>query len=187
MDDERKRAEILRLLEEGEMDVDEAVRRLEEGQAVAAPAAPARVGTSPTVKRWRWWWMMPFAVGLAFTALGGWLASLGGWWWVGVVPALAVGIPLMTLAAASGRWPWVHVRIDTGGGEWPRRIAISLPLPLGVTAWLLKRFSHRLPGLDETAIDELLIALQGNVSKDEPLSVLVEEGDAGERIEVYLG
>lgn len=69
----------------------------------------------------------------------------------------------------------------------PRRIAISLPLPLGLTARIL-RWRGLFPGsLDKTAIDDLILALEGNLSTDEPTYIEVDAGESGERIKIHLG
>jgi hypothetical protein len=46
----------------------------------------------------------------------------------------------------------------------------------------------RIPNLDETVIDDLILALEGNISKDTPLHIEVQEDETtGERVEIFLG
>ena len=166
-------------MEEGIIDVEEAVRRLTgEEEETAQPKAP---------RRWRAWWLIPFSIGLVLTAAGAGVATLGGWWWLCAGSLLLLGIPLLTLAAATSRSPWVHMRVDTGQESWPRRIAISLPLPIHFTAWILWAFGPRMKGLDQTAIDELLLALDEGVVSEGPIFVEVDESTTGEKVQVYLG
>jgi len=115
------------------------------------------------------------------------VATLGGWWWLCAGSLLLMGIPLLTLAAATSRSPWVHVRVNTGQDSWPRRIAISLPLPIRFTAWILRAFGPHMNGLDQTAIDELLLALDEGVFSEGPIFVEVDESTTGEKVQVYLG
>ena len=183
MGEDKKPEEILNQLEDGVIDVEEAVRQLMgEEETPQVKAKPTQVP-----RPWRAWWLIPFSIGLGLTAAGAGVATLGGWWWLCAGPLLLVGISLLTLAAATIRSPWVHVRVDTGNERWPRRIAISLPLPIRFTAWVLRVFGHRVKGLDQTAIDELLLALNEGVSSEEPIFVEVDEDSAGEKVQVYLG
>jgi hypothetical protein len=112
---------------------------------------------------------------------------VGGWWWLLAAPMLLAGGTILILLLASLGSPWVHVRVDTGQKSWPRRIAISLPLPLRISAWGLRTFGVYIPGLENTSLDELLVELEGSLSKGHPIQIEVEEGDSGERIQVYLG
>jgi len=184
MDEEKQPAEIISQLEEGLIDVEEAVRRLSDVEK----ASPKPDTELPEISRpWYAWWLIPFSVGLGITVAGAGVSTLGGWWWLCAGPLLLLGIPLVTLAAASSRSPWIHVRVSTGRDSWPRRIAISLPLPLRFTAWMLRFFSPKINGLDATGVDELLFALDEGLLSDTPIYIEVDEGEEGEKIQVYLG
>jgi hypothetical protein len=180
--DERLR--ILEQIDAGEIDVDDALRELQEinGQA-DTPASTAAMDK----KRYRHWWLILLAIGLGITGLGAWLGSLGGWWWLLAGPVLLLGVLAAAFAMATSNSMWVHVRVHTGQDSWPRRIAISMPIPLRLSAWFLRRFGHRIPQLDNTSVDELLVALQEGVSADSPIFIEVAEGERGERVEVRLG
>jgi hypothetical protein len=221
MEGDEKRAEILKKLEEGSIDVEEAIRQLSGGeeapsQEMALQAQPEDVldqlekgaidveqaiqrlsdegepqslksAVPKTPRRWRAWWLVPFSIGIGLTVAGAGVATIGGWYWLLAAPLLLVGIPLFTLAAATSSSPWVHVRVDTGQESWPRRIAISLPIPIRLTAWILRTFTPKINGFEETGIDELLIALDEGLLNDSPIFVEVYEGEGGEKVEVYLG
>jgi hypothetical protein len=180
MDDNERVMRILDQLEAGEIDADEATRRIDADPQEATAGVDGGLG-------WRQFWLVPLGVGTGLTALGGYLASLSGWWWLCAAPLLLVGIMGMTVAATTARSPWIHLRVRTGESEWPRRIAISLPVPVRFTAWLLDRFGGRMTGLDRTGVDELLLALEAGTALDAPIQVEVDRGDGGERIEVYFG
>lgn len=180
MEENKERLDVLGALEAGEIDVQEALRRLESQREPPPEEQP------PKRARPRdGWWTIPFGLGLGLIALGGWLAVLGGWWWIGVAFALLLGIPLVTLGAVSRGSPWVHIRVTTGQRSWPRRIVIRLPIR--PVAWLLRNFRSYVHDLRDTAVDELLLALDGSVSPESPLIVDVRGDKTGERVQVYLG
>ena len=93
----------------------------------------------------------------------------------------------MILSAATYKSPWVHVRIKTGEEQWPRRISISLPVPLGLTARILRWRGMSFGGLDETEIDDLILALEASLSADQPIYIEVDEGESGEKVKIILG
>lgn len=183
MDNDKKTVDVLNQLDEGVIDVDEAIRQLSEEEQVSQ----VEEERPEIARRLNAWWLIPFSIGLGLTAAGAGIATLGGWWWLCAGPLLLLGIPLMTLAAATSRSPWVHVRLNTGQDKWPRRIAISLPLPIRFTARILQFLGPKYKGLDQTAIDELLLALNEGVLSDELIYVEVDEGETGEKVQVYLG
>ncbi len=180
MDDKQESGKILSDLEAGKIDVGEALRQLEDPPA-AAPAPAVR-----TVRGWPDWWLVPLALSLALTAFGGWVASYQGWWWLLAGPALCLGIFGMVASVLSRTSPWVHIRVRSRrpGGD---RFSISLPIPVRLVAWGLRMAGPWTPGLDRTTVDELLMALDGNVSAESPVYVLVDDDEDGERVEVTLG
>ncbi|TET96834.1 MAG: hypothetical protein E3J30_10645 [Anaerolineales bacterium] len=183
MNDDQNSMEILDQLDAGQIDASEAAHRLsEEGEQ---HKQKAEVPNLP--KRWRNWWVIPFSIGFAMGVTGWGLSQLGGWWWVCAGPLMVLGAIAMILSVATYRSPWVHIRVKTGEDKWPRRIAISLPIPLSLTARILRWRGLFNGGLDETALDDLILALEGNLSTDEPIYIEVDEGGSGEHIEVYLG
>lgn len=190
---ERPERDILDQLETGDIDVGEAVRLIEgaapsETHSKSAPADGLVSPRSPSVGTWRSWWLLIPAFGLAFTAFGGWLGTIGGWWWLCAAPSLVVGILVLLLAVLTQNAPWLHVRVDTGQESWPRHVAISLPVPIRLASWGLRRWGHYASGLDATAVDELLLSLEGSIDADNPIHIEVHEDDeTGERIQVFLG
>jgi hypothetical protein len=191
MDSEHNDKDILRQLETGEIDVEEAVRRLEEddapGDLEVQPAA-TESGFEPP-KQWQNWWLIPLMVGLVVLVGGYLLSQLGGWWWACAAPTLFIGLVVVTLAAVSINSPWVHVRVkskDKGSGS---NVRVSLPLPLGLTGFLLRRFGHFAgDALDGTMVDEILVALEGDLKQGgDPIYIEVDDDESGEIVEVYLG
>lgn len=189
-----KKIDILDQLEQGRIDVEEAIHRLE-------GADPASIGEAASVEdtftpsegtgapgKWRDWWLVILASALGVIALTGWLGTIGGWWWLCAGPGLVVGFALLVLALASRNAPWLHLRVDTGQKTWPRHIALSFPLPIRLASWGLKTWGSRIPNLSDTAVDELILALEGNLSKDTPIFIDVQEDEStGERVQIFLG
>jgi hypothetical protein len=57
-----------------------------------------------------------------------------------------------------------------------------------LASWGLRRWGRYAGSLDATAVDELLLSLEGNLSADNPIHIEVHEDDeSGEKIQVYLG
>jgi hypothetical protein len=97
-----------------------------------------------------------------------------------------LGVAVMAFAWSTRNLPWLHIRIQQKPGERPERIAISLPLPLSLIAWGLRTFKHRIPNPGNMNYDDMVMALK-HVSPDTPFSVDVDEGENGERVQVYIG
>ena len=183
MSEDQSSMEILDQLDTGQIDVSEAARRLAE-----KGVQPEQEGEVPDFpKRWRDWWVIPFSIGFAAAVTGWGLGQLGGWWWVCAGPLLVVGVITMILSAVTYRSPWIHIRVKIKENKWPRRISISLPLPLGLIARIISWRGLSNAGLDKTAIDDLILALEGNLSTEVPIYIEVDAGKSGERIKVNLG
>jgi hypothetical protein len=186
MSDNQDAMNVLKSLEGGEIDINQALSMLEGGDEQEQPSEveePSRRGN------WRLWWSIVLGIGTAMTAGAAGLAVLGGWWWLCAGPMLILGILLLVMAAVTYGSHWASVRIDTGEQSWPRDILLSVPVPIGLAAWILKNFNHFIPGLDRTEVDDLLVGLgelEATISKSEMITIEVD-GEDGEHVEVYLG
>ena len=109
------------------------------------------------------------------------------WFFCAGIP-FTLGIVLMVLAWQSRSARWLHLRVRQRSGEWPKNFTLSFPLPLRFSAWFMRTFRHRIPGMDDTSVDinAVMAALENSTSPDNPLYVEVEEED-GERVEIYIG
>jgi len=143
------------------------------------------------MERLKRWWVLPFGIGLLITVLGaiwmymGYTANgFGFGFWLSWIPFL-LGIFIVAVSFQSRYSVWLHVRIKQRPGESPQRIAISLPLPLSVTRWVLSTFGNKIPGMQDQPLDEYTDMLK-SVSPEEPFYVHVDEGD-GEEVEVFIG
>ena len=193
--DELERMHILERIERSEISAAQGMEQLEAlavkseltGAPLVAPVADADIA------RWKRWWSLPFAVGTVIMILAAMLmltaiqaSGYGFWFYCLWLPFLA-GVGVMALAWASRTARWLHVRVNTGQTQWPRRIAISLPVPVRFTAWLLRTIGPHVPQLRNTALDELVLALNDTSTLQAPLYVDVAEGQGGERVQVYFG
>jgi hypothetical protein len=152
--------------------------------------------TSPQIdqnmRKWKGYWWIPFWVGVGITLMSAalmysaWVAGGFTFWFACTWFPFMLGVLVMALAYASRTARWLHVRIHQQPGERPQNIAISLPLPLRLTAWFFRTFKGYIPQMGNTGIDELILALEAT-NPDTPFYVEVNEGEDGERVEVYIG
>jgi hypothetical protein len=201
-----KRLQVLKDVEQGKITVEAGSRLLGELETVIVPAEidgvaseniiessgamPERLGR---VSRWRFWWLIPFGVGVVMTILGGiWMvqgweaARLGVGFWLAWIP-FGLGILLIALSWYSRRWVWLHVRIRQKMGVKPARIAISLPLPWVLIYWGLRIADRYMPQeVRGKGVAQMVNEVGKYISPDMPFHVEVE-GDDGEQVEVYIG
>ena len=186
----------------------ESVPSLEQAFSTASPPPAATVGEvvdegeetglpieefNARIAGWRRWWMIPLWVGVGITIIGGLLmfwafqsTGISFWFACAWLPFL-LGLAGIVLAYGSRTARWLHLRVHQGPGEWPQTIALSFPLPLRFTAWFLRTFRHYIPRLDRTGLDELILALGKTTSPETPFYVEVDEGEDGERVQIYIG
>jgi hypothetical protein len=146
-----------------------------------------------SIERWRRWWMIPLWIGVGITAIGGLLmfwayqsTGLSFWFGCAWLPFL-IGLAVIVMAWGSRTARWLHVRVQQASSEWPRTIAFSFPLPIRLAAWFVRTFGRFIPQLDRAGLDEMILALGQTTSKENPFYVEVNEGDTGERVQVYIG
>lgn len=173
------------------------------GAAEAAPSSSEQPAEQITVRtesavppeftqKWRNWWQIPFWIGTAITVIGAvWMTqalqggSLSWKFFLALIPFL-LGVLIIILAWQSRHAPWLHLRIHERKAGQSTRIALSFPLPIGPTRWFIRTFGNRIPNIQGTSLDEVLLALGRGTSKENPLYIQVEEED-GEQVEIYIG
>jgi hypothetical protein len=138
--------------------------------------------------------LIPLWIGIFITVLTAWgmysiqqAVGYNFWFYCLTLPML-LGILLIALGAGSQGSRWLYVNVDrTHSHDGPRSITLAFPLPLGLVGWFLRNFGHNINGLRKTNVDEVLSAISMTKDMNEPLIVNVDEGDDGERVQVYIG
>jgi hypothetical protein len=147
-----------------------------------------------TVRRF---WQIPLWIGILITVLSaaGMYAVLRGpglnFWFFFLLLPLLLGVLVIVLAVGSHKARWIFIDVQQKPGERPEHIFLGFPIPLGLTAWFLRTFGNRIPGLrdSEMKMDEVSQFLKTGFSSQEPFIVDVDEreGGDGERVKVYIG
>jgi len=155
----------------------------------APPEEVADVSSPPPdLADFRHLWLIPLAAGVALAALSVGvlvviqLSSPGSFFLIcGILPLL-LGLVTVLLAFWSRTARWLHVRIR---GE--QRISLSFPLPLRLTAWVLRLARPFVPQLAETGLDEVILSLDEGLGSDQGFYVDVHDDAEGEHVQVYIG
>jgi hypothetical protein len=190
-----ERLEVLRMLEAGQIDAEEAVTLLAavdvvQQETLRESAAPPPEPSEGPEQHWARFWIYPLMAGGIVLLLGALVMGLvyatdaaRGWLVCGWLPMI-LGVVVIVLAGWSRRAKWLHLRISEGEQQ---KIAFSFPLPLTLAAWVLRIARPFVPQLEETGVDELIIALRDGTTGDEPFFIDVQDEEEGERVQVYIG
>jgi hypothetical protein len=138
-------------------------------------------------------WVIPILFGVLLTVFSStWLyqnyltSGLGFKFWFTWIPFF-IGVFLIYFGWILQRARWIHLHIKQPKGESPQRIFLAFPLPFQLIGFFLKIFKGKMPskvsGLD---IEELLMTIDQQLKKDEPLYVHVDDED-GTKVEIYIG
>ncbi len=157
----------------------------------AKPAAPE---FEAVARRARRLWQIPLWIGVLITVLSAyWMytfvnaSNYGFWFYFAWLPFL-LGILLIGLFASSRTSRWLYVNVEQAeGSDGPRHITLGFPLPLGLAGWFLRNFGNNIEGLRDANVDEIIEIFSKGISSKEPLIVNVDEGEHGERVQVYIG
>jgi len=197
---ENERLEILKMLEAGQIDAQEAASLLaalaeseaaeEAAEAPLEGLPPDREPPEPMETRWARFWIYPMMAGGAILLLGALIVGLvslsgGAWGWLLCGwPLLLLGLLVFVLALWSRSATWMHLRISEQGR---RKMAFSFPVPLGLAAWAIRIAQPFVPQLRDTGVDEVILAVRDSASRGEPLFIDVQDDEDGERVELYIG
>ena len=138
-------------------------------------------------------WQIPLWIGVVITVVSatGMYAIMHGagmnfWFFLLTLPLL-LGVAIAASAVGSRKARWIFVNIQQKPGEKPAHIFLGFPLPLKLAAWFLRHFGNRIPDLKKTNVDEVIEVMETGFKGDSPLIVHVDEGEDGERVQVYIG
>lgn len=202
--------QILKMLEEGQIGAEEAAALLaalrpeaaeeppqdesgegegpDRAEAVVGEAAPAPEWEGPPA-RWSRFWIYPALAGGGLLILGAVVLGVcyaasarPGWRVCGWLPMI-LGLLVALLAWWSRNARWLHLRVKEKG---ERNIAFSFPLPLTLTAWVVRIIRPHVPQLKETGVDEMILALR-DTKQDEPFFLDVQDDENGEHVQIYIG
>ena len=145
------------------------------------------------LQKWRRWWTIPLWIGVGITVLGGVLmywamqaTGLSFWFGCAGLP-FALGVLVIVLAYQSRTSPWLHLRVRQRPGEWPQQIAFSFPIPVRPTVWFLRTFGRRIHGLNDTSLDEVILAVGETANSENPIYIRVDDDEDDEQVEIYIG
>lgn len=135
-------------------------------------------------------WLYPLGVGLALVLVGMVVVTsmrqqgrVNAWTWLcGWIPLFA-GLAVATLAAWARSAHWIHLRVRDHG----QRVALSLPLPLGLAAVVVRVARPYVPRLRDTGVDEAILALREGLKGDEDIIIDVQDDDEGEHVQILFG
>lgn len=134
--------------------------------------------------------------GILITVLTSWWmfgiqqnSGLNFWFYCLSMP-LTLGILLIVLGAGGKTSRWLYVNVDRSRSKdqgGPRNISLAFPLPLGFAAWFIRTFGSRIDRFKNTNLDDVVNAIAMAKNIKDPLIVHVDDGEDGERVQVFIG
>lgn len=136
------------------------------------------------------WWIYPTAAGALVMAVGAPLLVLGitqtapillafccGW-----IPFL-IGLAILTIGVWSRSARWLYLRIENADAS-RRTIAFGLPLPLTLSAWIMRIIRPFVPQISDMPVEEMILAVRN--SDGEPIFIDVQDKD-DEHVTIFIG
>ncbi|MFH2103656.1 MAG: hypothetical protein ABIJ39_09925 [Chloroflexota bacterium] len=205
-----EREQVLKMIEDGKITPEEGlglIRALEEDpplddHVVIPPAMgqESRPDQDPALRevgvRARRLWQVFLWIGIVVTVLSGalmfWAMQAAGynfWFFCAWLPFI-LGVVMISMAAGGRNSRWLYVNVEPKPGKKEPHIVLGFPLPLKFAAWFLRTFGDKIPELKNTSLDEIIQAVEtfdASTADNQPLIVSVDDGDDGERVQVYIG
>ncbi len=205
MSSEEKK-KILQMVEDGKITAEEALTLIRAVEQIPAEDEVKVIETEAASRsaydahefdevkaRARKYASIPLGIGVGITVLASyWMfaltqnANYGFWFFCAWFPLL-LGILLIALSAGGMNSRCLYVDVHQEQGDWPQRITFGFPIPFGVVSWGVRNFGHRVKDASQAQMDAIAAALDASASMNEPLIVNVDEGEGGERVQVYIG
>lgn len=200
--------EILNRVARGELSVDEGNRllaELEEQQLVEPEVVAADSQSQVTVdmgvpeseidseelkrmKAWHRWNWIPLSVFLILTGFAAlWIyrsyvsGGFGWGFWLSWIPFLIGVLGVF----AFWNMKWVHVRVREKKGDRVQKVAVSVPLPLGILPWIFQTFGRFMPAEVRSQQDSIMM-INEVLKSDDPIHIHVSEKE-DEEVEVFIG
>ncbi len=193
MSDERMK--ILKMVEAGQISTEEALQLLDAANqtevANETQVEPVYQAPPADIPKKGNWWLIPTAAGAVVMAIGTPLVALGltrqaAVFWVicfGWIPFL-IGLAIFTIGVWSRSARWLYLRIDNAQSE-RRNIMLGFPLPLTLTALVMRIIRPFVPQLRGIAVEEMVLALRDG--DDQPIYIDVQDEDDGEQVTIFIG
>ena len=138
--------------------------------------------------------IIPLWIGVLITIFSAWgmytIQQNSGvnFWFFFLLFPLLLGVLLIALGAGAQGSKWLYVNVDRRNAhDWPRNITLGFPLPLGLTAWVLRTFGHNMRGMKNTNVDEIIQILDATGKSGAPLIINANDNEDGEHVQVYIG
>ncbi len=149
----------------------------------------------PNIEKWKRYWVIPLWIGVGITILGSllmlWVYQSSGFsfWFACTWLPFLIGVALIAMAWGSRSARWLHLRVQQEPGEWPQTIAFSFPLPLNFAAWFMRTFGQFIPEVNKYGLDfdQIIKSFADSTTPETPFYVEVDEGDHGEKVQIYIG
>lgn len=204
-----ERAQILKMIEDGKISAEEGLKLMQAlaadeeaeaeipqfetesgGEAEWQPAPPDPV-VERLKRRVRSFYFVPLFGGTFLTVFVAWLmyqsiqnSSMGLVFYCLLFPTLLLGILLLTLGSASQKSSWLYVDVQQKPGKKPGRIMIGFPLDLA--RWAMNTFKSNIPRGEREKAD-MVLQVMNETTRTEPIVVQVDEGEDGDKVNVYIG
>jgi hypothetical protein len=198
------RNQVLQMLQDGKLTAEQAQELLQalEPESTTDDTREAIQGEivepvePPDMDRFRRFWQYPFFISLAVLIAVGfglrsmYQASEGAmtFWFFCVLSLFILTFILTALAFISRSAPWLHIRIK---GKEGNKIAISLPLPMGLAQWGIGIARNFVPESEQANLDMAATFIRTarhnlNGPDVEPLMINVDDED-GDQVQVFIG
>jgi hypothetical protein len=188
------RSAILNMVESGQISTDQALMLLDAlNQAdtmdgVETAERAARPADVPTLGNW---WVYPTAGGAVIMGIGAPLVALGITGQTALVLALCcgwvpfvIGLAILTAGVWSRSARWLYLRIEDADRS-KRTIAFGFPLPLTLSAWVMRIIQPFVPQLKDLPVEEMILAVRDG--DGEPIFIEVQDDDDDEYVMIFIG
>ena len=188
---------ILRQLERGEINANEAEARLETPVPQIERDLKPRLDEVDVPDWVRQLWIYPLTAGVLLVGFGGWVIAAtvdaNALWWLIGLPIVLLGSLVVAIAASAWSRHWLYVNIRDAGTH---NIRFGVPLPLGlaraalwIARWFVPMKSLRMGktrmGFDDwDDVTEILDAFERELNERHGITVNVDDDD--ERVQVYI-